>query len=227
MRPRLPMAVLNAVNERWSVDFMSDRLATGRRWRIFSIVDDCTRERVARIVDFSIRGTRLTRELDRLAHTRPLPKTLVCENGPEQICKAMFVWAERNGVKLHFIQPGTPTRNAFVESFNARFSEYGADFDGFASLEDARPTIDDRRTHYDHPTIEQSAIDGQYIADDVQQVFTVLWGGFFLVCGRRPQIVPPVPRCYSGMTARAGWTETPGHGSRSAKRDHGCGCTPA
>ena len=76
-RPRIPMAVPKTVNERWSVDFMSDQLANGRRFRIFNIVDDYSRECVAQVVDFSISGERLTRELDRLAGTRDLPKAIV------------------------------------------------------------------------------------------------------------------------------------------------------
>ena len=149
-RPRIPMAVPKTVNERWSVDFMSDQLANGRRFRIFNIVDDYSRECVAQIVDFSISGERLTRELNRLAETRDLPKAIVCDNGPELTCKAMFFWSKRTGVKLNFIQPGKPTQNAFVESFNGKFREYCLDLNWFASLDDARSTIDHWRLHYNH-----------------------------------------------------------------------------
>ena len=144
------MVVPNAVNQRWSVDFMSDQLANGRRFRIFNVVDDFTRESVLQLVDFSISGARLTREFDRLASKRSLPKTMVCDNGPELTCKAMFFWAKRTGVKLHFIQPGKPTQNAFVESFNGKFRAYCLDLNWFASLEDARSTIEQWRTHYNH-----------------------------------------------------------------------------
>lgn len=150
VRPRIPMILPSAANERWSVDFMSDQLANGRRFRIFNIVDDYTRECVDQIVDFSISGIRLVRELDRLAQRRPLPATIVCDNGPELTCKAMFFWAKRTGVKLHFIQPGKPTQNAFVESFNGKFREYCLDLNWFASLDDARETIDRWRVHYNH-----------------------------------------------------------------------------
>ena len=147
-RPRLPMLVPDRANERWSIDFVSDQLANGRRFRILNLVDDFTRECVLQIVDFSISGQRLVRELDQLA--RRLPKTIVCDNGPEFTCKAMFFWAKRTGVKLHFIQPGKPTQNAFVESFNGKFREYCLDLNWFASLEDARSTIDTWRSHYNH-----------------------------------------------------------------------------
>ena len=148
--PRIPMLLPNAVNERWSVDFVSDQLASGRRFRVFNVVDDFTRECVLQIVDFSISGQRLANELDRLAATRRLPKSIVCDNGPELTSKAMFLWSQRRGVKLHFIQPGKPTQNAFVESFNGRFREYCLDLHWFTSLEDARGRIEHWRTHYNH-----------------------------------------------------------------------------
>jgi putative transposase len=142
------MAVPNAVNERWSMDFVSDQLANGRRFRVLNIVDDYSRECVLQIVDTSISGQRLARELDQLK--RPLPKTIVVDNGPEFTCKAMFFWAKRVGVKLNFIQPGKPTQNAFVESFNGKFREYGLNLHWFASLADARLTIDNWRSHYNN-----------------------------------------------------------------------------
>lgn len=147
-RPRVPMLVPDAVNQRWSMDFVSDQLANGRRFRVLNIVDDYSRECVLQVVDFSISGLRLTRELDRLA--RPLPRTIVSDNGPEFTSKAMFFWAKRTGVKLHFIQPGKPTQNAFVESFNGKFREYCLDLNWFASLNDACSTIDNWRAHYNH-----------------------------------------------------------------------------
>lgn len=147
-RPRIPMEVPDAVNQRWSMDFVSDQLAPGRRFRVLNIVDDFSRESVAQIPEFSISGQRVARELDRL--NRPLPETIVCDNGPEFTSKAMFFWTKRTGVKLHFIQPGKPTQNAFVESFNGKFREYCLNLNWFASLEDARSTIERWRQHYNH-----------------------------------------------------------------------------
>ena len=149
-RPRIPMLVPDAANQRWSVDFMSDQLANGRRFRILNIVDDYTRECVLQVVDFSISGQRLARELDQAAESRPLPKTIVCDNGPEFTCKAMFFWSRRTGTKLHFIQPGKPTQNAFVESFNGKFRDYCLNLNWFASLDDARQTINLWKAHYNH-----------------------------------------------------------------------------
>ena len=144
------MAVPNAVNERWSMDFMSDQLANGRRFRILNVVDDFSRECVLQIVDFSISGQRLARELSQLGERRLLPRTVVCDNGPELTSKAMFFWSRETGVKLHFIQPGKPTQNAFIESFNGKFRAFCLDLHWFASLDDARSTIADWRVHYNH-----------------------------------------------------------------------------
>lgn len=148
IRPRVPMSVPERVNQRWSMDFVSDQLANGRRIRILNVVDDYSRECVLQVVDFSISGHRVARELEHLS--RALPRTIVCDNGPEFTSKAMFFWARKAGVKLHFIQPGKPTQNAFVESFNGKFRAYCLDLHWFASLEDARSTIDTWREHYNN-----------------------------------------------------------------------------
>jgi putative transposase len=86
--PRIPMPVPSEVDERWSVDFVSDQLANGWRFRVFNVVDDFSRECVLQIVDFSISGQRIANELERLDR---LPKTLVCDNGPELTSKALFL----------------------------------------------------------------------------------------------------------------------------------------
>jgi putative transposase len=106
------------------MDFLSDQQANGRRFRVLNVVDDFSRECALQVVDISIAGQRLARELGRLAAHRPLPKAIVCDNGPELTGKAMFFWSKQTSVKLHFIQPGKPTHNAIVESSNRKFREY-------------------------------------------------------------------------------------------------------
>ena len=148
-RPRVPMLVVpDKPNVRWSMDFVSDQLANGRRFRVLNVVDDFSRECVLQVVDTSISGHRVARALDQLG--RSLPRTIVVVNGPEFTSKAMFFWAKNRGVKLHFIQPGKPTQNAFVESFNGKFRDYCLDLYWFASMEDARETINTWRDHYNH-----------------------------------------------------------------------------
>jgi putative transposase len=147
-RDRVPMPVPDRWNQRWSMDFVSDQLATGRRFRILNIVDDYTRECVGQIVDFSLSGERVSRLLDQLFHDRGLPKALVTDNGPEFTSKAMFLWSQRTGVELRFIQPGKPTQNGFVESFNGKFRDACLNENWFLDLADARRTIEAWRIHY-------------------------------------------------------------------------------
>ena len=148
VRPRVPMAVPTKPNERWSMDFVSDQLASGRRIRVLNIVDDYSRVCVGQLVDVSISGARVARYLDQLRELRGLPKTLVIDNGPEFTSKALFFWSRKTGIKLHFIQPGKPTQNAFVESFNGKFRDGCLNQHWFKDLEDARQLIDHWRIHY-------------------------------------------------------------------------------
>ena len=141
-RPRVPMPVPTQGNERWSADFMSDQLANGQRFRIFKLIDDFSRQCVGQIVDTLISGARLAFYLDQLGERRPLPKTLVCDNGMELTSKAMFSWSARNGTTLHFIQPGKSAQNAFVESCNARFRDNCLNQHWFRDLHEARQLIE-------------------------------------------------------------------------------------
>lgn len=145
-RSRVPLALPTKVNERWSIDFVSDKLANGRRFRVLNIVDDFSRECVGQLVDTSISGLRMTRFMDTLGRK---PKTIVCDNGPELTSKAMFFWSQENSIKLKFIQSGKPTQNAFVESFNGKFRDYCLNLHWFRTLEEAREKVDEWRRHYD------------------------------------------------------------------------------
>jgi len=147
-RPRVPMVVPDRVNVRWSMGFVSDQLTNGRRFRVLNIVDDFSRECVRQVADFSLSGERVARELRQLATHRALPESIVCDNGPELTSKAIFFWSKETHVKRHFIQPGEPTQNAFVESVNGKFREYCLNLHWFASLDDARSIIEDWRNHY-------------------------------------------------------------------------------
>lgn len=147
-RPRVPMALPSSINERWSLDFVSDQLGSGRRIRVLNIVDDYSRSCVGQLVDTSISGSRMARYLDEVGSQRGLTKTIVMDNGPEMTSKAMFFWSKESGVKLHFIQPGKPTQNAFVESFNARFRDGCLNQHWFKDIADARQIIEEWRHHY-------------------------------------------------------------------------------
>jgi putative transposase len=122
-RERLRLVVPERRNQRWSMDFASDALWTGRRFRCLCLVDDGTRESPALLADFSIGGARVVRLLDELAYQHGLPAEIVMDNGPEFTSRALFAWSARTGVRLRFIQPGKPIQNAFVESFIGRLRD--------------------------------------------------------------------------------------------------------
>lgn len=148
MGRRVVLAPAQEVNERWSMDFVGDSLADGRTFRTLNIVDDFSREAPAIVVDQSIPGERVVRELDALGAERGLPKMIVIDNGPEFAGKALDAWAYRNGVKLHFIRPGKPVENAYVESFNGKFRDECLNEHWFTSVPHARDVIEAWRQDY-------------------------------------------------------------------------------
>jgi putative transposase len=147
-RPRLPMVVPTRVNERWSMDFVSDQLSCGRRFRVLNVIDDYNREMIGQLVSVSISGRQVARFLSELIDRRGQPETVVCDNGTEFTSKAMFFWSGDTGVKLGFIQPSKPTQNALVESLNGKFREECLSVNWFRSLEEARVAIAEWRDHY-------------------------------------------------------------------------------
>jgi putative transposase len=145
---RQPLMKAQAVNVRWSMDFMSDALADGRRFRVFNVLDDFSRECLAIEAGTSLPGSVVTRVLDGIAARRGYPQTVVVDNGPEFRGREMDTWACRNGVQLHFIDPGKPIQNAFVESFNDKFRSECLNSHWFVDLGDARRRIERWRQEY-------------------------------------------------------------------------------
>ena len=135
-------------NERWSMDFVTDSIVTGRRFRALVIVDDYSRECPAIEVDTSLGGCRVVQVLERLAETRGLPEVVTLDNGPEFAGKALDEWAYRKGVKLNFIRPGKPIENAYAESFIGRLRDECLNENWFISLKDARDIIESWRIDY-------------------------------------------------------------------------------
>ncbi len=148
VRPRFAMPLPVRINVRWSMDFVSDQLANGRRFRELNVVDDFSRECIGQLTAVSIGGRQVARFLDQLIEERGKPAMTVSDNGTEFTSKAMFFWAKEKGVTLQFIQPGKPTQNAFVESFNARFRDGCLNQHWFRDLDEARFEIDRWRQHY-------------------------------------------------------------------------------
>ena len=145
---RSPMTIPQAKNQRWSLDFVSDALGSGQRFRILAVVDDFTRECLALVADTSLSGARVARELDALVKTRGRPATIVSDNGTELTSTAMLRWQEETSVAWHYFQPGKPQQNGFVESFNGRLRDELLNETLFGSLADARRTIEAWRIDY-------------------------------------------------------------------------------
>lgn len=145
---RVEMPEPAGLNERWSMDFVQDRIWQGRRFRIFTIVDDFSRESLALEVDTSLGGARVARVLDRIVAERGLPVFIRMDNGPEFTGQALDEWAYRNKVKLDFIDPGKPNQNAFIESFNGRFREECLNDNQFLTFAEAEVIIEAWRKEY-------------------------------------------------------------------------------
>ena len=134
------MTLPDGPNQRWSLDFVADALAWGRRFRILAVVDDFTREALALVVDTSIGGRRLARELDALIARRGKPAIIVSDNGTEMTSRAILEWTNRTGLAWHYIAPGKPQQNGFVESFNGRLRDERLNEEVFASPPQALPS---------------------------------------------------------------------------------------
>jgi putative transposase len=138
-------------NQRWSMDFVSDKLADGRSFRILTVVDQFTRECVALEADRSMTGSKVAQVLDGARQERGiLPKTITVDNGSEFSGRALEAWAIANEVQLCFIRPGRPVENGFIESFNGRLRDEWLNVEWFSSLEDAREKLAKFREHYNH-----------------------------------------------------------------------------
>lgn len=135
-------------NQRWAMDFVSDTLAGGRRFRALTIVDEFTRECPVVEVDTSLPGLRVIRVLERLAATRGLPQEVRVDNGPEFVCRALRAWCESKHVLLRYIDPGKPMQNGHAESFNGRFRDECLNANWFVNLGDARRAIEAWRRDY-------------------------------------------------------------------------------
>ena len=153
---RQPLVRPGAANEVWSMDFLFDRIASGRSLKILAIVDDATTEAVATVVEHSMGGAHLTRVLDQICYQRGKPAVIRSDNGPEFVGKAMLNWAHRHGVTLRPIEPGKPNQNAYIESFNGRLRDECLNEHWFTSLEHARAVIETWRREYNEERPKKS-----------------------------------------------------------------------
>ncbi len=145
---RAPLSGPARPNERWSMDFVSDSLTDGRRFRVLAVVDDCTRECLALEPDTSLSGRRVSRELDRIIERRGKPAACVSDNGTELTSMAIVKWQKDRDVAWHYIQPGKPQQNAFAESFIGRLRDECLNETLFSPLDEARAVLADWREDY-------------------------------------------------------------------------------
>ena len=146
--PREAMLIPDRPHQRWSMDFLSDRLADGRTLRILNVIDDCSRLCLALEPALSIPGEHVGRILDRAAAEYSWPSEIVVDNGPEFTSKALDKWAYERGITLYFIEPGKPTQNAFIESMNGKLREECLSATWFTSMRHARERIASWREDY-------------------------------------------------------------------------------
>lgn len=138
---RAPILVEARSNARWSLDFVHDQLANGRRFRILNIVDDVTRECLGAVPDVSISGVRVARELSAIVARRGKPRMIISDNGTELTSNAVLAWSAETGIEWHYIAPGKPMQNGYIESFNGRMRDELLNESMFLGLADARLSI--------------------------------------------------------------------------------------
>ena len=138
---RAPLTVAQAPNQRWSLDFLSDAMSDGRRFRILAVLDDFTRECLCLVADTSLPGLRVARELDQIIARRGRPWVCLSDNGTELTSMAILRWSQEAGIEWHYIAPGKPQQNAFVESFNGRLRDELLNETLFSSLAHARAAL--------------------------------------------------------------------------------------
>jgi putative transposase len=168
---RVPLAGATRPNQRWSMDFVSDRLADGRWFRILTVVDQYTRECLCAYADRSQTGDRVVAQMQRLVKMRGAPESITTDNGSEFAGRAMEVWAYTAGVKLDFIRPGRPVQNGYIESFNGRLRDECLNGEVFFNLADARQKIEQWRDDYNSKRPHSA------LGDRTPQEFTAVAGG--------------------------------------------------
>jgi len=148
MGTRRPLEIPLVANQRWSLDFVSDQMTDGRRFRILTVIDNCTRECLGLVADTSLSGRRVARELDAIILRRGRPETIISDNGTEYTSNAILGWADDAGVGWHYIAPGKPQQNGFNESFNGKLRDELLNETLFRSLPHARVVLEAWRRDY-------------------------------------------------------------------------------
>jgi putative transposase len=147
---RQPLPKPDGINQVWSLDFMSDALSCGRRFRVLGVMDQCSRECLALVADTSIGGARVVRELDTLLQKRGKPHCIISDNGTELTSHAVLQWAQDHDIEWHYITPGRPSENGFTESLNGKIRDEFLNEHWFRSLPEARHLMEAWRKDYNN-----------------------------------------------------------------------------
>jgi putative transposase len=145
---RAPIVVPQELNQRWSLDFVSDQLGNGRRFRLLNVIDDFNSECLASVPDFSLSGMRVIRELEAIIAVRGKPAMIVSDNGTELTSNAVLRWAADQDIEWHYIAPGKPMQNGFVESFNGRMRDECLNEHVFVTIAEVRRIVEAWRIDY-------------------------------------------------------------------------------
>ena len=145
---RVPLPMPSGMNERWTMDFVADRLEDGRRFRALTVLDMYTRESLAVVPGFSLTGEHVVTYLERIRKERGAPRSIQVDNGSEFYSRAMDTWAYRHGIQIEFIRPGKPTDNGHIESFNGKLRDECLNVNLFFSLSDAQNKLEQWRKNY-------------------------------------------------------------------------------
>lgn len=209
---RAPILVEAKINARWSLDFVHDQMANGRRFRVLNIVDDVTRECLAAIPDTSISGTRVARELTALLEQRGKPRMIVSDNGTEFTSHAIFTWSKDHAVNWHYIAPGKPMQNGFVESFNGRMRDELLNEALFFGLDHAKQAIAEWREDY-NTGCPHSALGYQTPADFAAKLTATGWRPALCDGSVRQPVAQPAPEGIIALRLQAplGETSVAGH----------------
>jgi putative transposase len=156
---RIRLTEASYPNQRWSMDFVSDRLVDGRWFRILTVVDQYTRECLCAHADRSQTGEKVSEQLERVIARRGAPESITADNGSEFAGQAMDYWAHQTGVKLNFIRPGKPVENGYIESFNGRLRDECLNVEVFLDLADAHSKIERWRRDYNQQRPHSSLAD--------------------------------------------------------------------
>lgn len=149
-RVKQPLVKQEHINQSWSMDFMSDSMVNGRRFRTFNLIDDCTREVLAIEIDTSLSSKRIIRILERVILERGKPNIIRTDNGPEFTSKELELWAKDNEIQIQFIQPGRPMQNGYIERFNRIYRECILDAYLFFELDQVRQLTEEWMDEYNN-----------------------------------------------------------------------------